>query len=100
MMYGLKTRRLSMGRTKRRGVGLMAWGAAVVALLSGAAGCARQPAGSAEGLPLRRGVIYRNGVGYFERGGAGKAARVNFKGKGGGVGAFPRPRACVEAAGA
>src|SRR5947207_13577506 len=99
MMYGLKTRRLSMGRAKRRIVGMKAWGAAVALLLSAAAGCVRQPAVSAEGLSLRRVVIYRNGVGYFERAGHIEADKVYFKVKGREVGDFLATLAVIEKGG-
>src|SRR5215831_9711284 len=60
--------RVSIGRVV--GVTLRAMTlAALVAGALGAFGCARRPAVSAEGLSLRRVVIYRNGVGYFERAG-------------------------------
>src|SRR6185312_13489732 len=44
-----------------------------------AAGCARQPQVQADSLPLKRVVIYRNGVGYFERGGHVDDERVQFR---------------------
>jgi TonB family protein len=48
-------------------------------LLSVAA-CARAPAvQTASTLPLRRVVVYRNGVGYFERQGAVHGSEVNFR---------------------
>ena len=65
---------------------IVGWLVAGVGL--GALGCAGGPAVSAEGLALKRVVIYRNGVGYFERAGHIKADRVNFKVKGSEVGDF------------
>jgi hypothetical protein len=65
----------------------------------GAVGCARQPAVSAEGLSLRRVVIYRNGVGYFERAGHIRADKVNFKVKGSEVGDFLATLAVIEKGG-
>ena len=53
------------------------------------AGCARGPAVSADGLALRRVVIYRNGVGYFERAGHIKTDRVDFKVRGDEVRGLP-----------
>lgn len=49
--------------------------AAVLSLsLFGAFGCARRPAvETGPTLPLRRVVVYRNGVGYFERRAASRA---------------------------
>ncbi|HKQ70903.1 MAG TPA: DUF4139 domain-containing protein [Polyangiaceae bacterium] len=62
-------------------------------------GCARKPAVSADGLPLRRVVIYRNGVGYFERAGHIEADKVNFKVKGSEVGDFLATLAVIEKGG-
>src|SRR4051812_13549847 len=69
----------------------------VVGLL--ATGCARGPAVSVDGLALRRVVIYRNGVGYFERAGHVKADRVNFKVRGEEVGDFLATLAVIEQGG-
>ncbi|MEO8214020.1 MAG: hypothetical protein ABI560_12540, partial [Myxococcales bacterium] len=44
-----------------------------------AGGCARHPPVTAPGLALRKVVIYRNGVGYFERGGHVDEDRVQFR---------------------
>lgn len=62
-------------------------------------GCARQPAVSAEGLALRRVVIYRNGVGYFERAGHIQADKVYFRVKGSEVGDFLATLAVIEKGG-
>jgi len=51
------------------------------------AGCARGPNVSSD-LPLLRVVVYRNGVGYFERSGRVDADRVTFKMRGRMVGDF------------
>src|SRR5258708_37534814 len=75
-------------------VGLM-----VAGLGLGAFGCAGGPSVSAEGLALKRVVIYRNGVGYFERAGTIKADRVNFKVKGTEVGDFLATLAVIEKGG-
>ena len=45
-------------------VPLMIAGCAALSL-----GCGREAVVSADGLPLRRVVVYRNGVAYFERAG-------------------------------
>ncbi len=62
-------------------------------------GCARRPAVSAEGLALKRVVIYRNGVGYFERAGHIRADRVQFRVKGSEVGDFLATLAVIEKGG-
>jgi hypothetical protein len=62
-------------------------------------GCASGPSVSAEGLALKRVVIYRNGVGYFERAGHIRADRVNFKVKGDEVGDFLATLAVIEKGG-
>jgi hypothetical protein len=87
-----------MGDRKERVSGF-SWAAALCAVAVGGAGCARQPAVSAEGLSLRRVVIYRNGVGYFERAGHIKADRVYFKVKGSEVGDFLATLAVIEKGG-
>ncbi len=50
-------------------------------------------------LPLRRVVIYRNGVGYFERAGQVNAPEVRFKLRQGEVGDFLATMAVMEAGG-
>src|SRR5262245_35429790 len=60
--------------------------------------CARGPNVSSD-LPLRRVVIYRNGVGYFERAGRVDADRVMFKMRGKMVGDFLATLAIVERGG-
>src|SRR5258706_6235341 len=97
-------RRVRDGRSFGSGGGEMRraeWRRAVLVLAIGAGawGCARQPAVSAEGLSLRRVVIYRNGVGYFERAGHIKADRVFFKVKGSEVGDFLATLAVIEKGG-
>src|SRR5258705_1683274 len=84
---------------RKEGMKRLSWAAAVGALAVGGAGCVRQPAVSAEGLSLRRVVIYRNGVGYFERAGHIKADRVFFKVKGSEVGDFLATLAVIEKGG-
>lgn len=73
---------------------------ALLATLSlGAFGCARGPAVSADGLALRRVVIYRNGVGYFERAGHVEADKVEFRVRGEEVGDFLASLAVIEQGG-
>jgi hypothetical protein len=64
-----------------------------------ALGCARHPAVSADGLALRRVVIYRNGVAYFERAGHVEADKVEFKVKREEVGDFLATLAVIEKGG-
>jgi hypothetical protein len=68
-----------------------------VAVLASAA-CARPDITSAE-LPLRRVVIHRNGVGYFERAGRVDSDRVTFKMRQRRVGDFLATLAIVERGG-
>src|SRR6185436_17370465 len=85
-------------RKVRSAVGLVAplWAAAT---LVGTFGCARHPAVSADGLALRRVVIYRNGVAYFERAGHIEADKVEFKVKREEVGDFLATLAVIEKGG-
>ena len=69
---------------------------AAIALLATA--CARGPNVSSD-LPLRRVVIYRNGVGYFERSGHVSDERVSFKMRPEAVGDFLASLAIVERGG-
>src|SRR5215471_11307504 len=62
------------------------------------AGCARGPNVSSD-LPLRRVVVYRNGVGYFERSGRVEAEQVRFRMRGRMVGDFLATLAIVEQGG-
>ncbi|HEX4475998.1 MAG TPA: hypothetical protein VH142_13025 [Polyangiaceae bacterium] len=61
-------------------------------------GCARGPNVSSD-LPLRRVVVYRNGVGYFERSGKVDTDHVKFKMRGRMVGDFLATLAIVERGG-
>jgi hypothetical protein len=63
------------------------------------AACARGPNVSTDQLPLRRVVVYRNGVGYFERSGHVDADRVTFKMRQRMVGDFLATLAIVERGG-
>ncbi len=62
-------------------------------------GCARGPNVTSDQLPLRRVVVYRNGVAYFERAGQVEADRVTFKMRGRMVGDFLATLAIVERGG-
>lgn len=84
-----------MAMRKVRSVSSIAF--AVVSLLSG--GCARTPQVQVESLPLKRVVIYRNGVGYFERGGHVEGSEVRFKMKEAEVGDFLATLAVMEKGG-
>jgi hypothetical protein len=65
---------------------------------AGGVGCARGPNVSSD-LPLRRVVVYRNGVGYFERAGRVEAEQVRFRMRGRMVGDFLATLAIVEQGG-
>ena len=64
-----------------------------------AAGCATPPPVAAPGLGLRKVVIYRNGVGYFERGGRVQSDKVQFKVRKDEVGDFLATLAVLERGG-
>jgi len=70
----------------------------LLCLGSAATGCARGP-NVASDLPLRRVVVYRNGVGYFERSGKVDADEVRFRMRGRMVGDFLATLAIVEQGG-
>ena len=70
----------------------------VFSVASATAGCARGP-NVASDLPLQRVVIYRNGVGYFERAGKVDADEVRFRMRGRMVGDFLATLAIVEQGG-
>ncbi len=67
--------------------------------LAALSGCGRSAIVSADGLPLRRVVIYRNGVAYFERAGHVEEAEVRFKMKETEVGDFLATLAVIERGG-
>ena len=74
----------------------------IAALLCGAAaslGCVRGPDVSVTGLELKRVVIYRNGVGYFERAGRVSEDHVKFKVRNEKVGDFLATLAVIEKGG-
>ncbi|MDF3067846.1 MAG: uncharacterized protein K0R38_3447 [Polyangiaceae bacterium] len=68
-------------------------------LLVALGGCARGPDVASPELPLRRVVVYRNGVGYFERGGQVEGEQVSFKMRQRMVGDFLATLAIVERGG-
>src|SRR5882724_6030501 len=71
-------------------------GAALCLLL---VGCARGPNLIVDGLPLRKVVVYRNGVGYFERSGQVDGDSVQFRMRQRMVGDFLATLAIVERGG-
>ena len=70
-----------------------------LALSTALFGCARGPDVSSPELPLRRVVVYRNGVGYFERGAEVDGEQVSFKMRQRMVGDFLATLAIVERGG-
>jgi hypothetical protein len=60
----------------------------IVATLLVTTGCGRSALVSSDALPLKRVVLYRNGVGYFERAGHVEEDEVRFKMKEAQVGDF------------
>ena len=73
--------------------------AAALGLSVACAGCATPPPVVAPGLALRKVVIYRNGVGYFERGGRVTSDRVQFKVRKDEIGDFLATLAVLERGG-
>ncbi len=73
--------------------------AALVAGCGLALGCAHGPDVAVSGLGLKRVVIYRNGVGYFERAGRVDAEQVTFKIRSEKVGDFLATLAVIEQGG-
>ncbi len=73
-------------------------GGASLLLLAGV-GCATAPPVTGPGLPLKKVVIYRNGVGYFERGGRVDGDRVEFNVRQDEVGDFLATLAVLERGG-
>ncbi len=68
-------------------------------LLASGIGCATAPPVSGPGLALKKVVIYRNGVGYFERGGRVDTDRVDFEVRKDEVGDFLATLAVLERGG-
>ena len=73
--------------------------ASLAALAGFGLGCARGPDVAVTGLGLKRVVIYRNGVGYFERAGHVDEDRVTFRVRKEKVGDFLATLAVIEAGG-
>jgi len=76
---------------------VLAWGLVVAALAT--AGCAAVPAVDATGLPLKKVVIYRNGVGYFQRAGRVDTDQVAFRVRKNEIGDFLATLAVLERGG-
>ncbi len=76
------------------GVGVLG----LLAAASATSGCARGP-GVASSLPLKRVVVYRNGVGYFERGGVVDDEEVRFRVRGAAIDDFLASLAVMERGG-
>ena len=74
------------------------WGSLVAALAAGG-GCATAPPVEAQGLALKKVVIYRNGVGYFERAGRVDTAQVRFRVRKNEIGDFLATLAVLERGG-
>jgi hypothetical protein len=86
----------------RRRVARVIWALAVGGLAGAvlaSAGCSTVPAVDAKGLPLRKVVIYRNGVGYFERSGRVDDSQVAFKVRKNEIGDFLATLAVLERGG-
>jgi hypothetical protein len=72
---------------------------ALCVLTALSAGCARGPDLRVDGLPIRKVVVYRNGVGYFERSGEVSGESVQFRMRQRMVGDFLATLAIVERGG-
>ena len=77
--------------------GVLVWALAVAVLAQ--AGCADVPAVDSKGLPLKKVVVYRNGVGYFERAGRVDAESVTFQVRKNEIGDFLATLAVLERGG-
>jgi hypothetical protein len=75
---------------------ILATCAAALTLVSAAGGCAHGPAVSSDTLTLKKVVVYRNGVAYFERSGTVDSDRVEFDVKPEHVGDFLATLSVVE----
>ena len=89
------------GRMKRvgRAMGRREGAALALAVVVAAAGCATVPPVEAPGLALRKVVIYRNGVGYFERAGRVDGSEVRFRVRKNEIGDFLATLAVLERGG-
>src|SRR6185436_14891004 len=83
--------------TRKRVAAAVIWALAIAA--AAGAGCADVPAVDANGLPLKKVVIYRNGVGYFERAGRVDTEQVAFKVRKNEIGDFLATLAVLERGG-
>jgi hypothetical protein len=81
----------------RHVAGLLVWGLAIAALAQ--MGCADVPAVDSKGLPLKKVVVYRNGIGYFERAGRVEADSVTFQVRKNEIGDFLATLAVLERGG-
>jgi hypothetical protein len=98
-MLSRKLRWLSLAaRAEGAGLGLL-FAVTLVASAAATTGCARGPDVEASGLALRKVVIYRNGVAYFERAGRIDAEQVTFRVRKEKVGDFLATLAVIEAGG-
>src|SRR3954468_5186725 len=100
----MRTPKIDLPRVTARFPATRTWcgGAAPLALCVLAAltgGCARGPDLRVDGLPIRKVVVYRNGVGYFERSGEVEGDRVQFRMRQRMVGDFLATLAIVERGG-
>jgi hypothetical protein len=77
----------------------VSWLALAFGVSFGAVACVRQPNVSTDALPLKRVVVYRNGVAYFERSGEVAADQVEFRMRQRMVGDFLASLAIVERGG-
>jgi hypothetical protein len=89
--------KLRKWRGMRHVFGLIGWLVVLVALAAG--GCATAPPVEANGLALRRVVVYRNGVGYFERAGRVDGSEVRFRVRKNEIGDFLATLAVLERGG-
>jgi hypothetical protein len=74
------------------------WGL-LLSVLGVLTGCATVPGVSSQNLPLKRVVIYRNGVAYFERQGSVSSERLSFQVRPDHVGDFLATLSVMEAGG-
>ena len=90
----MRTLKIDFSRWTARGLAPLA-----LCALSWTAGCARGPDLRVDGLPIRKVVVYRNGVGYFERSGEVEGESVQFRMRQRMVGDFLATLAIVERGG-
>jgi hypothetical protein len=74
------------------------WGL-LLSVLGGFTGCATVPGVTTQNLPLKRVVIYRNGVAYFERQGSVSSERLSFQVRPDHIGDFLATLSVMEAGG-